>query len=176
MQNCRELWLDLEDTVIAPVMTGWHTTEMINVEKVRRFIAEFKPDRVNLFSFAVWDAHQRESFNAGTRPMLERSLGITLNLVLTVDDDIIPICCKEMGISKATVDFQEMCNFWSKQGAYRLCMRHHAKNMKRHGQSLHAILLDDVVFDETLTWDDNDCTATISQFNIDRLYHDDIAS
>jgi hypothetical protein len=155
-------------------MEGWFNTHMINVEKLCRFIAEFQPDRVNLFSFAIWNDEQRKLFNMGTRPMLENSLGITLNLVLAVDEDMIPICCREMGMSSEAVDFAEMSNFWSKQGAFRLCMRRHAKNLKRHGNSLHAILLDDVVFDEVITWNDHECSAVVSQINIDRLYHDDI--
>jgi hypothetical protein len=148
---------------------------MINVELVKHFIQVFRPDRVNIFSFAIWNQHELTGFTKHTRPMLEASLGITLNLVPTVDTDIIPVCCKEMGLTSSTVDFQECSNFWSKQGAFRLFMRHHAKNLKRHGQLLHAILLDDAVYDETLTWNDHECTASVSQLNIDRLNHDDIA-
>lgn len=136
-------------------------------------MAEFQPDTVNLFSFAIWNQQQRDGFNRGTRHMLENALGCKLNFVPSVDDDITPICCKEMRLGPGSVDFAEMSNFWSKQGSFRLFMRHHARNMKRHGRSLHAVLLDDVVYNETLTWDDRECTATISQFNIDQLYHDD---
>lgn len=169
----KELWLDLEDTVITPVINGWYNTELINIEKVCRFIDEFQPDYVNLFSFAIWNQQQRHGFDHGTRPMLEQAIGQKLNLVLNVDDDIIPICCKEMRLGPGSVDFQEMSNFWGKQGAFRLYMRHHAKCLKRPGNSLHAVLLDDVVFNEVILWDDLECTATISQLNIDRLYHDD---
>jgi len=157
-------------------MNGWFNVELIpeQIAKVKRFIAEFQPKRVNIFSFAIWDQHQRERFTMGTRPHLEKVLGVPFNLVLSVDDDIIPICCREMNIARETVDFQEMSNFWGKQGAFRLCMRHHAKNMLRHGHpALHAVLLDDVVHDEVLTWNDRDCKAVISQLNIYRLYADE---
>jgi hypothetical protein len=102
--------------------------------------------------------------------MLEKSLGITLNLVLAVDEDIIPICCREMGMSPDVVDFQEMSNFWSKQGAFRLCMRHHARNLKRHGQTLQAALLDDAVYDELIQWPD--LGTRIAIVNIDELTYD----
>lgn len=151
-------------------MNGWFNTQMINVPKLKRFIAEFKPDRVNLFSFAIWNAAERERFTMGTRPMLEKSLGITLNLVLAVDEDIIPICCREMGMSPDVVDFSEMSNFWSKQGAFRLCMRHHARNLKRHGQTLQAALLDDAVYDELIQWPD--LGTRIAIVNIDELTYD----
>ena len=165
----REIWLDLEDTVITPVVEGWFKTELINIDKVRRVIRDFKPDAVHLFSFAIWDEQQREGFRQGTRDMLEKALGLKLQLILTVDTDIIPICCRQMGIEPSTVDFQEMSNFWSKQGAFRLCMRHHATNHRRHHPNLplHVLLLDDVVYNEYTVWPD--LQTTVEQWNIDQL-------
>lgn len=167
MQECRELWIDLEDTVITPVLSGWWNTEVINRDKVRHVIDTFKPDRVNLFSFAIWNHDELQRFNAGTRPMLETALGIKLNLVLTVDDDIIPICCRQLRIQPSTVDFQEMSNFWGKQGAFRHYMRHHAWKMAGHDKQLIAMLLDDAVFDELIEWPDLKTKLIIA--NIDQL-------
>ena len=164
----KELWLDLEDTIVTPVVNGWFNTEAINIDKVKRFISEFKPDLVHIFSFAIWDVAQREQFNIATRPWLEEALGVKFSLVLTVDDDMIPICCKLMGLSHDLVDFQEMSNFWGKQGTFRLCMRHHATNLQKHNLQLHAVLLDDVVYNEHLVW--SDIGAAIQQLNIDQLY------
>ncbi len=165
----RELWLDLEDTVITPVVNGWFNTELINTQKIKDVIASFQPHRINIFSFAIWDEAQRKGFTLGTREMIERHFGIQLNLVLTVDDDIIPICCRQMGIEPSTVDFNEMSNFWGKQGAFRLCMRHHATNHRRHHPNLplHVLLLDDVVYNEVVRWPD--LQTTVEQRNIDQL-------
>jgi len=165
----RELWLDLEDTVITPVVNGWFNAELINVEKVRDVIRAFAPHRVNIFSFAIWNPQEREKFTHATRHRLEEALGVKFNLVLNVDEDMIPICCREMGMQPSTVDFNEMSNFWGKQGAFRLCMRHHAVNHRRHHPNLplHVLLLDDVVYNETLRWPD--LQTIVEQRNIDQL-------
>ncbi len=133
-------------------------------------LASFEPHAVNIFSFAIWDSHQLKLFNQHHRPHLEKALGVTLNLVWTVDDDITPMCCRQMGcLSPERVDFNEMSAFWGKQGAFRLCMRHHATNLRRHSpnQQLHLLLLDDVVYNERLVWPD--LQTTVEQRNIDQL-------
>ena len=139
----RELWLDLEDTVITPVVNGWFNTQLINTQKIKDVITSFAPHRINIFSFAIWNQQERQRFDMGTREM--------------------------MGIESSTVDFTEMSNFWSKQGAFRLCMRHHATNHRRHNPNLplHVLLLDDAVYNETLRWPD--LQTTVEQRNIDQL-------
>lgn len=165
----RELWLDLEDTVITPVVNGWHDFELINIEKVKDVISSFAPHAVHVFSFAVWDERQRQLFTHMCRPHLEKALGVKLQLVLTTDLDMIPIACRQLGMQASTVDFQEMSNFWGKQGTFRLCMRHHATNHRRHHPNLrlHVLLLDDVVYNETVWWPD--LQTTVEQQNIDQL-------
>ena len=151
------------------MVNGWFNTELINTQKIKDVLASFQPHSINVFSFAIWDQRQLDGFNRGTREMIERKFGIQFNLVLTVDDDIIPTCCRQMGIEPSTVDFNEMSAFWSKQGAFRLCMRHHATNHRRHNPSLplHVLLLDDVVYNERMVWPD--LQTTIEQRNIDQL-------
>jgi hypothetical protein len=167
----KHLWLDLEDTVIAPVMEGWWKTELIdaNVRKIRRIIATFQPDVVNIFSFAIHDELQLVGFNAGTRPMIEAAIGKQLSTVLTVDEQIIPMCCGVMGLTPSTVDFQEMSNFWSKHEAFRLCMRHITKNLwVNWQQETEVVLLDDAVFNESFKWPDLHVTGHI--MNIDTIF------
>jgi hypothetical protein len=164
----KHLFLDLEDTVITPVMNGWFNTLLINVDKIKAVQAHFKPDFVNIFSFAIWDEQQLHGFNYGTRPMIEKVLGIQLNLVPTVDDHIIKWCCAEMSISPDVVDFSEMSAFWGKQEAFRLSCRHLFKNLwKTQGQETQVMLLDDVVHDEKFEWPDIHVSGQI--FNIDQL-------
>jgi hypothetical protein len=150
----KHLFLDLEDTVITPVMDGWFNTHMINVAKVRKFIAEFKPDAVHLFSFAIWNQEELKRFNLGTRPMLENSLGIKLSGVPTVDDEIIPVCCRVKGIDPGRVNFSDMSDFWGKHDAFRLNMMHMFKNTHEHDTDVEVVLLDDAVMNETFEWPD----------------------
>lgn len=163
----RHLFLDLEDTVITPVLQGWFNTQCINVPKIRRIIAEFKPHYVHLFSFAIWNENELHRFRLGTKEMLERVFSVTLGLEWTVDDDIIPMCCAVTGLAPSTVDFQEMSNFWGKQQAFRLCMRHHFRNTHRHDLDVEVMLLDDAVFDETFHWPDLRISGRI--INIDKV-------
>lgn len=161
------MWLDLEDTVITPVVEGWWKVELINIEKVKAVMAKFQPDFLHIFSFAVWDEYQREQFNAAVRPHLEKALGMPFSLVPTVDDDILPVCCKVMGMSPSTVDFQEMSNFWGKHEAFRLCMRNMFSKTAQHGVIGEVMLLDDAVFNETFMWPDLKVKGCI--LNIDQL-------
>jgi hypothetical protein len=164
-----ELWLDLEDTIITPVINGWHNFEVINLDKILLVMESFAPHSVNVFSFAIWNQHQLALFNTNARPCIERALGISFNIVPTVDDHIIPWCCKELGISPSVVDFQEMSAFWGKQGTFRLAMRQHAKQLREYHpcQNLHLLLLDDVVFNERLKWPD--LQTVVEQRNIHQL-------
>lgn len=165
----REIFLDIEDTICTPIIEGWHRFELINLDKIREVLTGFEPHSVSIFSFAIWDKHQLGLFNQHCRPHLEQALGVTFNLVPTTDDDVIPACCRQMGISRSTVDFQEMASFWGKQGAFRLFCREHAKRLRQFSPStsLHLLLLDDAVYNERLIW--SDLQTIVEQRNIDQL-------
>jgi hypothetical protein len=165
----RELWLDLEDTVVTPAVNGFDACELINIEKVRQVIAEFQPDAVSIFSFAIWHVGGLQDFNARLRKLLENALGVRFSIIPTVDDHIIPACCGQLGLFQAGVDFQEMSNFWGKQGAFRLYARQHADRHLRHHPNLglHMLLLDDVVYNEMTYWPD--MQTAVEQRNIDLL-------
>lgn len=163
----RHLFLDIEDTCLTPVTEGWWKTELINIEKIKAVMVKFQPHFLHIFSFAIWDVNQREQFNMAVRPLLEKALGMNFSLVPTVDEDILPICCKVMGLNKSTVNFEEMVNFWSKHEAFRLCMRNMFAKTKEHGIVGEVMLLDDVVFNETFIWPDLQVKGCI--LNIDEL-------
>lgn len=155
MSAQRHLFLDLEDTVIQPVTQGWFHTELVNIPKVRRFIKEWEPDEIHLFSFAVHNAHELSGFNRGTRPMLEEALGRKIRLTPTVDDDILPACCRLQRLSPQHTTFTEMVEFWGKQTAFRMFLREqHRKLFPRTSldEPLHVAFLDDAVFDEDFSW------------------------
>jgi len=163
----KHLFLDLEDTVIAPVMEGWFNTHLINTVKVKRFIAEFKPDAVHLFSFAIWDETQKAGFKLGTQSILEQELGIKLNLIPMVDVEIKQACCSVRGLFPDRVDFNDMSDFWGKHEAFRLFVRHLFRNAKNGEHVIDVALLDDAVINESFEWPDLQITGRI--LNIDTL-------
>ena len=163
----KHLWLDLEDTAITPVVHGWLNTRVMNVKKIKSFIAEFKPNAVHIFSFAIWNEFERNAFNLGTRPTLEDALGVKFSTVPTVDDDIIPVATRMMNMGDGSVDFQEMSNFWGKHETFRLNMRHLFKNSHAHNTDIEVVLLDDAVFNEEFYWPDLRVRGRI--INIDQM-------
>lgn len=157
MSAQKHLFLDLEDTVIHPVNEsgGWFHTELVNIPKVREFIKDWGATEVHLFSFAVHNAFELSGFNRGTRPFLEDALGVKFRLTPTVDDDILPACCRLQKLSPKHTTFQEMVEFWGKQPAFRMFIRErHAKLFPRASFEipLHVALLDDAAFDEDFVW------------------------
>jgi len=160
----RHLFLDLEDTVITPVTEGWFNTHLINVPKLKAFIAEYQPDFVHIFSFAVWNQEEKKRFVMGTQPRVEKALGVTLSLVPTVDDDIIRLCEREMNLGMGCMDFSDMSDFWGKAGAFRLNMR---QMWKSGSTPVDVVLLDDAVYNEIFEWPDLKVTGRI--LNIDQM-------
>jgi hypothetical protein len=160
----RHLFLDLEDTIISPVIDGWFNTRLKNVAKIKSFIADFKPHFMHVFSFAIWDEAQRERFNMGTRAMIERALGMSFTEVPTVDGEILPTCCRVLGLAQDSLTFSDMSDFWGKHEAFRLNMRH----MWKSGQtSVEVVLLDDAVYNETFEWPNLQVKGRI--LNIDEM-------
>lgn len=145
----RELWLDLEDTVVTPITQGWHIFSIINLEKIQEVVASFAPHTINIFSFAIWDKTQLQLFDTHCRSHLETALGTPFSTVMTVDG-IGRLCCNQLMLSPDRVDFQEMSNFWGKQGAFRLFMRARAEDFAQANDvdRLHALPLDDMVFSQ----------------------------
>lgn len=151
----KHLFLDLEDTIITPVLNGWLNVNLINKDRINRIKNEFNPDVVDIFSFAIWNQFELNAFNLNVRPRIEDALGVKLNLVPTVDDDIIKWCCSVLHMSADVVDFSEMSAFWGKGEAFRLSCRHLFKNTwSTLNQDTEVILLDDAVINEKFEWPD----------------------
>ena len=166
MQTCRHLFLDLEDTIITPVMDGWFNTHLINVEKIKRIMADFNPDRLHLFSFAVWNEEDLKQFNLGTRPMIENALGRQFDSTWTVDDDILPACLEIRKMAPGVVDSSKMSAFWGKHETFRLNMRHrHRVTWKNLQIETEVMLLDDAVWDESWEWPDLHVKGRIININ-----------
>lgn len=146
----KHLFLDLEDTVITPAINGWACTDFINTEKIKNFIEHWRPDQVHIFSFAIWNQHELNKFNNHLRVPLEDNLGVRFTIVPTVDDNIIPACCKVKGIQ--LLEFHEMSAFWGKGGAFQLFV----KNLVNRSFpiDMEVALIDDAVENEQFIWPD----------------------
>lgn len=149
-------------------MEGWPQTFTINEDKIRRFIAEYQPNFVHVFSFAIHSQWDLKCFNTYTRPQIERALGVTLSHVPTTDDDIIAGCCAVTHMAPQYVNFEEMCNFWGKQIAFRLYVIHrHVNKLSPSPTPVDVVLLDDAVYNETFSMPDSKVTGRI--LNIDAM-------
>ena len=153
----RHLFLDLEDTVITPVIEEWATAELINVQKILNFIHDYNPDTLNIFSFALHNDFELNGFrNSGTQMMIERVFNTNLIRMPTVEY-MIDIFTKHMRLGQGSVDFIDFTHMVGKQNAFRIYVKEIGRN---HDE---FILLDDVVFREKFSF----TNASGEIFNID---------
>lgn len=155
MSVIRELYLDLEDTVITPVVSGWRNCEFINESVIREFVQEFRPDHISLFSFAIHNQRELLLFEQHLRSDLEQWLGCRLDVVPRVNEDIIPACCRVMRIHPGTVDFIEASAFWGKHTSFKLWLRDRCRTTWAQSQiETEVLFLDDAVANEDFRWPD----------------------
>lgn len=74
------LFIDLEDTVIK----SWDDQALINIDTIKRHIAEIKPDFVHIYSAAIWYQRDVDNFNSGLKSVLERELGVTFEPTMSI--------------------------------------------------------------------------------------------
>jgi hypothetical protein len=159
------LFLDLEDTIITPVIEGWHMCEIINLNKINKFIVDNNIEVISIFSFALHDKLQKNLFTKYTQPMIEKALGLPLFMIPNVEDDIIPACCRQNHIAPALVSFEELCDFWGKQLSFLLFIRETFKNNK---SPMNIFFLDDAIIDMHFQLPHLQIEA--KTFNIDNLF------
>lgn len=80
----KTVFLDLEDTVIDTFADG----NLVRTDAVRRFLAQERPQRVAVFSYALWDARDKLDCERRLVPGLQEALGVRLDLTLspTIED------------------------------------------------------------------------------------------
>lgn len=162
------LFLDLENTIITPVIDGWRNVHLINVDKIRKIADSMRPDQLNIFSFAVHTEHDQKSFKMGLGPRIEQALGRAISFVPIVDTDIKNACCNARKIGIEAVDFSDMTTFWGKQDAFKLYVRSiYANTWSTWSQETDLAFLDDDVVDEDFTFPSLHITGKIR--NIDNL-------
>jgi hypothetical protein len=160
----KHLFLDLEDTLIEPVPDGWPNARVIpaKIEYVRRVIAKYNPDFVHIFSFAIWDAAQRDRFNMWVRDLLESRLAVKFSAVPTTEDMIAVI---KRVLKLSVFDFDDMVSLMGKHDAFRANMRGMFSQFPRERPLVEVMLIDDIVQNETFEWPDLNLVGTI--LNID---------
>jgi hypothetical protein len=157
------LFLDLEDTIIEPVLTGWHNFIPKNMDEIKRFIQEEKFEEISIFSFAIWDQTQKKQFEKSCQKWLEKELNIPFTMVPTIDDEILQSCCKQKKIHPQTIDFKDIVDFWSKDLSFILCIKDWFQNEK----DVDILLLDDAVEDMDIHIKQNNMMIRLK--NVDRL-------
>ncbi len=146
----RHLFLDLEDTVIDSVDGGWHTWKLLDLRRIKRFIRDWQPSALHVFSFAIHNQQELEAFNRIMRSPLEKALERPLELVPRVDEDIIPISISMRSRGMQNLTFLEVSDFWGKEETFRFCCRHwFGKPWQEQRVSTTALLIDDCVITET---------------------------
>lgn len=90
------VFLDLEDTVIDEFWRAG-SASLMNIERVRAFLAAERPDAVRLFSFAMADERTVEQFSREFEARLESALGVTFDLEDTFTTDKLFRLCRRNG-------------------------------------------------------------------------------
>lgn len=147
-------FFDLEDTVVTPNVDGWHTVELINGALMREYLGTIRPHASHVFSFALHDSHQRNLFNTHARGMIERELGVAFSFVPTVDEELLPICCKMKNLHPQRVDFLDITSFWGKQEVFRMFVRHMFGTNPQDRPHVKCVLFDDSVINEKFEYPD----------------------
>lgn len=146
----RIAFLDLEDTVVEPLLQGWAAfTPAACVRAVGRELRRFAPDEVHIFSFAVSTPADIAGFREHVQPWLEREIGHKVAAIHSTDADIIPAAAAVMKLHRKKVDFSDLVDFWGKAEAFRLFVRHHFSGLPTPTE---VLLIDDAVLDEDFRW------------------------
>lgn len=158
------LFLDLEDTIITPATLGWHLCELINVEKINKFIKDNNIEVVSIFSFAVHNKREKELFKKHDQEMIENAIGMKLFRIPTMDDDIIPACARQKMLAPSMVSFNDIVEFWGKDLAFQLFLKDSLQNNRT---PMKIFFLDDAIDD--FHFQIPKLNLDVQTFNIDEL-------
>lgn len=148
----KELWLDLEDTVITPVEEGWSSSWLLPYCQVlAEHLAAHPIDKLHVFSFAIHTQEDVAQFDQWIRPHLEKVLGMPISCVPTVQDDIIPACRAVTGIN-GELPLSDVVSFWGKAGAFKLWIKWLCQTGRNEADKV--VLIDDAVWTELCHWPD----------------------
>ena len=125
------LWFDLEATMIE----SWDKPFIINQEKIVNVLKEFPCDEIGIFSFAIWDDKDRDTFNFKFKANIESTFGIKISHVPTKQELFQAIKKNH----KCQFTFDDFFDFWGKENGF--------SDWVRATQTGTHILIDDMVED-----------------------------
>lgn len=160
----RHLWLDIEDTMATSAWRGFDLSVPINTELIKSAIALWKPDHIHIWSFALWNHSEKVKFERDLRPALQEKLEIDFEYIPCVDEDIIPLVARNLGLNPANLSFQDLVDFSGKSRSLQDALKVWYKGNKVLSEH---ILLDDCVSNEVIDmWDSmvNLTTANVLHF------------
>lgn len=129
-------YFDLEETVIE----SWHDPLLCNVKKVRDFIAKNNIEQIHIFSAAIWNDRDKNTFEKSLKPFLEGVFNIEILSCPSMED-----VWKET--QWKTVKFDNVMEMIAMIG--KKCMFEDWCKWKHHKDS-HCVLLDDSFEDEII--------------------------
>jgi len=143
------IFLDLEDTVIDDWSKQW-SAEAVNTEKVKEWIASINPDRVRLFSYAMWTDHCIKDFETMYQKWLSRLLDVEFDM----EDCFTTAKLYEMA-SRSTwfEDEQECLIMYGKDYGFQWYIQ------KKDYRDCVIYLLDDVIEDKTIHYPKKNLTV-----------------
>ena len=107
-----KVFLDLEETIIVnfndPLIT------LCNVGKIRDFLQDLEVKEVTIFSFAIWDAKDLETFNSEIKPMIERGLNVKV-VACPTTEEIRKTVLKRL---LAHFNMHDFLSLWGKKRAF----------------------------------------------------------
>jgi hypothetical protein len=137
------LHLDLEQTII----TNWNDEFLCNVQKIKSFIdanPDIDRDDVRIFSFAIYDQRDQETFDREIKAMIERVLDVKITAWPSVFEmaEADQQYTGDRWLDADTMGGLDICEFINirgKHGAFENYVWHTAVDGSRH------ILIDDLV-------------------------------
>lgn len=154
------VFLDLEETVI----NNWHEQYLVNTLKVKDWLQSIEAKEVDIFSFAIYHDADKTKFVKEMKPFLERVLEVEINTWPSV-------------IEMAIADTKETGDYWLRDSESLGIIEYINVRGKTYGfinyvrqvyRGQNCVLLDDVVPDMTVTFDNED-PQTIQLVNVKKL-------
>ena len=133
-------FLDLEQTIIR----AWDQPDLINLDKIRKFLTANKADEVRIFSFAIWDDKDKNKFSTEMKPRIEEALDLPVQSWPSCQD-MMRADFQHTGVRfEKGHEISEFIQLRGKKDAFI----HFVCNEYRFNR---AVLIDDVVPDLTLS-------------------------
>lgn len=144
--------LDLEDTVIeAMTSSSFQYASLLdgNIRRIRKYLSRYLNPQLHIFSFAIWNDSDRQSFKAHLQEHLERQFGLRIYNIPTLEEIKTWVAARRK-LHKDKLSLSDMIDFLGKGEAFRDYI--HQLHTTLVDSSLFHVLIDDSVVDETWAW------------------------